>query len=182
VFGGKIHVIKTVDNTKEFRKAVREAIDKRVLVGIPEKGSARNTQATAKRMKIKGRINNAQLCYIHTHGSPMHGIPARPIIEPALEAADNKARTAMILGNAARALFKAQPAQAKLHLHQAGLFASSAVKRWFTDSRNNWAPNAPSVAAHKRKNKPGVIRPLIDTGQLRNAITYVVLDKGAMHD
>lgn len=54
-------------------------------------------------------------------------------------------------------------------LRSAGNLAASYAKKWFTDPRNGWAPNSPRTIALK-----GSSRPLIDTGAMQEAITYVV--------
>jgi hypothetical protein len=131
-----------------------------VYVGVPEDETER---------KKTTEVTNAGLLYIHTHGSPLQGIPARPVIEPALEADDNKALITKKLGETARAVLASKPSEAKTLLKQAGMEGSNAAKRWFTDSRNAWA--ADSAETIERK---GSDRPLIDTAQLRRSITYLV--------
>ena len=58
-------------------------------------------------------------------------------------------------------------------LKKTGMFVQNKVRSWFTDSRNGWPPNAPSTI----KAKKGKSNPLIDTGELRKSITYVVSNK-----
>jgi hypothetical protein len=131
-----------------------------VLVGIPQANASRPSE----------QVNNAELMYIHTNGSPIKHIPARPVIEPAIEA--NRPAIVRELEQALEAVFEQDPLQARAHLEAAGIVGRNAAIRWFTDPRNGWPPNAPSTIARK-----GSDRPLIDTGQLRRAITYVVTTK-----
>lgn len=131
---------------------------KDVLVGIPSSNASR-----------KGEINNAELLYLHTHGSQLQHIPPRPVIEPAIQAPDNKANITAELKQAAQGVLEGRPQDASQHLEMAGQVGSNAAVRWFTDPRNGWAPNAPRTIKEK-----GSDRPLIDTGELRRAITYVV--------
>lgn len=63
-----------------------------VLVGIPARTTPRTKQV----------INNASLLFIHTHGSPIRGIPARPVIEPAIAASGNKEAISTELAAAAK--------------------------------------------------------------------------------
>lgn len=128
-----------------------------VLVGIPAQKTLRKGQ----------KMNNATLMFIHTHGSPLRNIPARAVLEPAIKA-DFKLIDPH-LKRAAQATIQGKPQVAEQALNMAGIAASNVAKRWFTDPRNGWAPNAPSTIAQK-----GSDRPMIDTGQLRGAITYVV--------
>lgn len=130
-----------------------------VLVGIPEDETDRPGDG----------VTNAGLLYIHTHGSELQHIPPRPVIEPAIEAPSNKANIAAELGEGVRSVLAQQPSQAHDHLDKAGLLAANAAKRWFTDPENGWAPNSPATVEEKGSN-----RPLIDTAQMRRAITYVV--------
>jgi hypothetical protein len=133
-----------------------------VYVGIPQDANLRTV----------GEVTNAQLLFIHTHGSALQHIPARPVIEPAINAPDNKALISAELNLAAKATLEGDADAAYKHLASAGTLGANASKRWFTDSRNGWAPNAPSTIAEK-----GSDQPLIGiTGELRRDITYVVKD------
>jgi len=58
-------------------------------------------------------------------------------------------------------------------LKRTGMDAASRVRMWFVNPKNLWAPNSPRTV--KRK---GSDRPLIDTGQLRKSITYVIRNTG----
>jgi hypothetical protein len=133
-----------------------EAIE--VLVGIPQARTNRPGEP----------INNASLMYIHTHGSPARRIPARPVIEPAI-VANRTVIDAQLHDGAKVILEDGGLAQARAYFARAGQEGANAAIRWFTDPRNNWAPNAPSTIRAK-----GSDRPLIDTGSLRRAITWVV--------
>jgi hypothetical protein len=130
-----------------------------VFVGVAEDHTLRNS----------GEMTNAALVYLHTHGSALQHIPARPIIEPAIEASDNRALITKQLGAAARALMDQKPSETLEHLDKAGMLGREAAQNWFTDGRNGWPANAPETIARK-----GNESPLIDTGQLRRAMNYVV--------
>jgi hypothetical protein len=147
------------DNTQKLKAALAKLQKAQVYVGVPEEKGSRS----------KAAINNAQLVYIHTHGSPLRHIPPRPIIEPAIKAPGNKELITGELGKAAQAVLGAQPSEAHSHLERAGMLGRNAAIRWFNDPRNNWAPNAPATVARK-----GSDHPLIDTAQMRRSITYVV--------
>ena len=149
-------------------------------MGVPEDEAYRpdNLRALAKSVKNKkkaarilkladSKINNAQLMYIHTNGSPARGIPARPVIEPALAA--NKELIGEALNAAADALLAGNAEEAEKAFKSAGQLGANAAKRWFRDPRNGWVENSPSTIKVKGSDKP-----LIDTGELRRSITYVV--------
>jgi hypothetical protein len=130
-----------------------------VLIGIP-----------AEKAQRKGDpINSAALLFIHANGSELRHIPARPVLEPAIAA--NSEIISRPMGAAAKDLLNGNADAAEKDLNRAGVVASNAAKRWFTDPRNGWAPNAPETIKRKGSDKP-----LIDTGQLRKSITWVVRD------
>lgn len=173
-------------------KALNGLTQQQVYVGVPEKNGVRK----------KGVISNAQLAFLHTHGvrnvsmrldmlraqrkkgltytqahalyvhahgSPLMNIPPRPIIEPAIEAKGNREKIQEQLKLAAKAALDGKRGEMRTRLRLAGMLAQNMVRAWFTDPRNHWAPNAPSTIRRKGSDKP-----LIDTGQLRKSIIYVV--------
>jgi hypothetical protein len=144
----------------QIAKDVADLAKLQIYVGIPEQASSRP----------KGKATNAELTYIHTHGSPARGIPARPIIEPSLEAPDNKAAITEDLKQAGLSALNGKPKDAEKFLKIAGMDAVNRIRAWFTDARNQWAPNAPSTIRRK-----GSSRPLIDTSELRKAMTWVLV-------
>lgn len=148
------------DHTAKLVASLRSIAQMRVLVGIPEDHTAR---------KDRDKINNAELMYIHTNGSPMRHIPARPVIEPAIESPTNKAAITGELSEAATSVLNSEPEAALQHLNDAGQLGEDAARNWFENPNNGWPPNTPATIAAK-----GSDRPLVDTGQLRKAITHVV--------
>jgi len=170
----KISLKTQVDNTLEVLNNLESLEGMDVLVGIPEEASQR----------IKGEVTNAQLVEIHTKGlaqnlyweskgSPLQKLPARPIIEPALGASGNKERIVEDLKIVGELLLDGKRDEAIKALHIAGLDGVNMIKAWFDDPRNGWAPNSPATIKRKGSNKV-----LIDTAQMRNAMTYVVDIKG----
>lgn len=157
--GLNITVTKRGPGAAQIQKRLADIVNSDVLVGIPQVRANRSGEA----------INNASLMYIHTHGSPVNNIPPRPVIEPAIAASGNREAIAKELAGASKAFLEENPTLAKRQLERAGIAGANASKAWFTDPRNHWPPNAPSTI--KRK---GSDRPLIDTGALRQSITYVV--------
>ena len=137
-----------------------------VLVGIPESNSSRKG----------GEINNAELLFIFTNGSPLRGQPPRVVIEAAIEADPTKGLIAKELGATCVSALNGDEAGMIAHLDRAGTIGESASKRWFTDPRNGWAPNKPSTIKAKGSDTPG-----IDTGQMRRAMTHVVEAQSLPH-
>lgn len=178
------------DKSQEVLKALNELKTMDVLVGIPEETSSEPE-----------RINNAELAYIHTHGirkkkmieemekdmskgakystayamyvqangSPLWQSPPRPIIEPAIEDAQNNKVIAEELKKAIKEALNGDSIAAKTQLEKAGVIGQNVVRDWFTNPKNGWAPNSQKTIQRK-----GSENPLIDTGELRKSITYVV--------
>lgn len=155
-----------------------------IFVGIPESTAARDDDSG---------MNNATLLMIHTKGSPLRGLPARPLIEPALEAASQK--IADDLAKISEALLNDNPQKARKLMETTGQDAVNIVTDWFDNPNNNWPPNTDATIKAKlrktnkslkkrtklfEKYKAGegnVNTTLVDTDALRKSITYVLGDK-----
>lgn len=116
------------------------------------------------------KYSEAYQLYMESHGSPLWHAPPRPLIEPAIE--KSKTQIAAILKTALQAALNADEQGAQQGLKEAGQFAFGEVIVYFDDPNNGWAPNSPATIKAK-----GSDRPLVDTGALKQAITYVVRDK-----
>ena len=162
----------TFDNFLRLRKALKFLKDNPVYVGIPEDTDERKEEGN----KEKVGITNADLLYIHTNGSNVNNIPARPVIEPALK--DGRDITNKQLGLAAKNALEGKEEEAYRHLSIAGTYGQKMCRDWFKNPKNNWPPNSPGVIAKKIKKGSTNPRPLIDTGELLKSITYFVDRKG----
>ncbi len=141
--------------------SLKELKKSEVYVGIP----------ADKTLRKGDEMNNASILFILSKGSELANIPPRPVLEPSVEA--NQKLITPHLAKAAQAVMEKDSEKASMELARAGTIAANGAKRWFTDPRNNWPPNAESTIAAK-----GSDRPMIDTGQMRRAITYVVTQSG----
>lgn len=190
-----VKLVTSGKGTAGLQKSLAELSRMQVYVGVPEKKTARK----------KGTITNAQLIFIHTHGvrtvtarrrmtammlnrnigysaalalykqskgSPLFAIPPRPVIEPAIEVKNNREVIQEDLKLAAVSALDGNKTQTVHYLNVAGMEAQNRVRAWFTDPRNHWAPNAPSTIRRK-----GSAQPLIDQGEMRKSIVYLV-DEG----
>ena len=190
MFSAFSKLITRSDRTSELNKILDELAKKQVLVGIPE-GSERPEEPGHE-------IDNAQLLYIHshgirqkamrdemnpkvesgemsyskayqmwlqTHGSPLWHAPPRPVLEPAIE--HNKEAIAKQLQKASRVALDGD--NPEVELHRVGMLGQNFARDWFTNPANDWPPNSPITEERKGSDKP-----LIDTGELRKAITYVI--------
>lgn len=151
------NVISTDETLKAVEASIAELKKHEVLVGVPQEKSSRQG----------GKATNAELLFIHTNGSPARGIPARPVLKPAI--ADDKERIVEMLGKAVDAATSGKKEEIVPALERAGMYASGKCKAWFTNPSNGWKPNNAKTIARKKSS-----RPLIDTGEMRKSITYIV--------
>lgn len=169
----QVTVTQTLDRTALMRQAQKMLASHQVLVGIPEDQDAR---------KDGEPIGNAAIGYVHEHGSPAQNIPARAFLLPGIS--DILAQAKERLAEGARAAMRGNLAGVMSNLNAIGILGQNAVRARFTN--NDWAPLAQSTldarirrqAPEKRKkdrpSKAARANPLIDSGSLRRAISYVV--------
>lgn len=160
------------DFTKTLLEGTKKVVNSQVYVGVSEEKAARRSEG----------INNAALVFIHTNGSPLRKIPARPIIEPAIEAEDNKKHITEELGLAARAMLEGKVSEAHKYLDLAGQAAETAARDWFDDGRNGWPQDSDLTIERKTKKHSkesegfeAISQTLIDTGQMKKSITHIVV-------
>lgn len=99
------------------------------------------------------------------------GIPPRPVLEPAIK--DSREAIGKKIAGAYRAAMRGDAVGAERGLELAGTVAANAARAWFENPKNKWPPNSEQTIKRKGSN-----RPLIDTGEMRKAITYVIRDLG----
>lgn len=176
------------DNMDKLKKALDVLDNMQVYVGVPEEDSSREDEEITnaelaflltngvrqrpmrKEMETdveKHGYHAAYDMWVQSYGSPLWQAPPRPIIEPAIE--DDKETISNLLGEAGKAVLDGDKDKAMDYLNKAGLEGQAAAQDWFTNPKNEWAPNAQTTIDEK-----GSDRPNIDTGELRKAITYVV--------
>jgi hypothetical protein len=184
--------VTTKGDLNRLTKLLKDLEQIEVLVGVPEAKSSRKS----------GEITNAELLYIHTHGSPLHHVPARPVVEAAIEYPENKQKLTVGMRKVGELILQNNRREAKKQVKVVGMMAQNMARDWFTNPANGWPPNAPSTIERKarkvyklsryktEKTKMkyrarlgallafGVFNPLIDTAQLRKSIVYVVRDHG----
>lgn len=175
----------------EIRDGMRKLAGSEVLVGFPEETSKR------EELEVEG-ISNAALGYIHDNGQPERNIPARPFMLPGITSVEK--RVARILGNGAKAVLRDKSAvAADQHLHQAGLVAATAIKRKLNEgippplseytlrqrARRGGKKGGKSAKHELERRAQGLApstefaKPLIDTGAMRNSVTYVIRPRKA---
>ena len=177
----------TKDNVSKIFKSMADLTGKAVYVGIPEAENPRQEE----------EMNNARLGYIHEFGSPLVNIPARPFLIPGVKNVEKE--TGAELKKAADAALAGDSQLADQKLNRVGIIASNEVKRVLNS--NLPPPLKPNTVRNRFRNRgtkthrdneilymqliaggtePGAaqdqagIVALVDTGQLRNSITYVI--------
>lgn len=183
------------DKLPELVKTMRALTNNEVLVGFPEDTTARDASAE----EPEG-ITNAALAYIHDRGAPERNIPARPFMIPGIESASGPAADTL-LKIARDSLAKASVASVDAGLHRVGLKIQAAMRRKLNEGI---PPPLSDRTLRARANRGGkglgsrkgaklelelraagwapsvdFAKPLIDTGQLRNAINYVIRPRKA---
>ena len=154
----------TKDNVSNVLRSIQQLASNEVLIGIP---------ASTTDRKDGEPINNATIGYIQETGSPANNLPARPFLVPGVESAQKAATDELKKG--AGAAMSGDAMGADKALHRAGITASNAVK----GKINSGVPPElakSTLAARRRRGRTGTT-PLIDTGELRNSITYVIRKK-----
>lgn len=176
-----------VDNLKDLKASMLELTKREVLVGFPEDTTNRDPSAE----EPEG-ITNAALGYIHDHGMPEQNIPARPFMIPGMNEAVPAVTTA--LGNMAKqALSSKGTYNVDAGYHKVGLKAQFALRRKINEGippplsevtlRRRAAKGRKGAKAELENRAKGeapstqLAKPLIDTGQLRNALNYVIRDR-----
>jgi hypothetical protein len=191
----KSGVKKTRDDVAAVMASIKRLTRMDVLVGVPSTKADRDDDAP---------LNNAQLAYIHTFGSTIHVptreatvgrrngkfasakratsqsthtvpaheivIPPRPFLIPGVENAEP--RTVPKLAAAARLALTGDFPGAEKKLNEAGIIAQNEVRAVINAGVP--PPLAEStLRARRARGRTGDV-PLVDTGELRNSITYVI--------
>ena len=146
---------------------IRKIAANRVLVGIPSEKTARRGE---KGFDEQGLINNAALGFIHENGSAAQNIPERPFLIPGVRGIQDD--IAKRFEAFAKARLAGDAAGAEKQLHIIGLMGQNAVRAKITDGPFT-ALSERTLAARRARGRTGT-KPLIDTGQLRNSVSYVV--------
>lgn len=206
--GPKITVART-SNSKALQDRLKTIGKRAAFVGIPAASSrdresqllkmaGKAARGSKKKMKLLNAaaddVNNAELLYVFSKGSPAKRIPARPVIEPAIEADGNKQPIARELAGSMKAALDGDNAGVTAGLKRTALAGQNAARGWFTDSRNGWPQNAPStirakLAPLKGKRKQDAIdildahrgaTPLVGMSEALDSINTPGIDTGAM--
>lgn len=171
----------TVDKLASIVASISKLATKDVLVGIPDSKTDRTDDAPT----------NATIGYLQEYGSDAQGIPPRPFLNTGVE--ESLPAVMPILKQAALASLDGSDAGVERNLNRAGLTAQNSVKNKINSGDFIPLSEATLRARAARGRKGAKIelarraegeapsteyaKPLIDTGQLRNSISYVIRGK-----
>jgi len=153
----------TDDFTDDFNKMIKSFRGDQVLVGIPEEKTQRSDNHEL--------INNATLLAINNFGSPVNNIPARPVMQIGIKNAQDDIAEQFKL--AVQKSFKLGIDALGTYYERAGIIASNSIKKAINAQEGISGPSDATLKARKAVGFIGT-KALIVTGQMRNAITYVV--------
>lgn len=158
--------LKVSDFTDAFNGIVYALKDKEVLVGIPEAKGER---------KSDDPISNAALLYINEFGSELQNIPPRHPMKTGIRLA--QVEIAAQFKECAQNVFKSGPSALNTYYERAGFIASNSVKNVINNQIDMEGPSEATLASREARGFKGT-KVLVVTGQMRNAITYIVATKG----
>ncbi len=182
--GGKNPFLKIkTDDLDSMQAAIKALTELTVLVGFPEDTTQRKDEPEDR------EITNAALGYIHDTGMPEQNIPARPFMIPGIR--DNEDKLADQLASLAKkALTKRIASEVIKGWERVGITAMTGIKQKINEGI---PPPLAEMTLRKRGAagdvgalwelawreagvEPGtdIAKPLIVTGQLRNAVNYVI--------
>ena len=154
------------DNMPELKRALAELVASDVLVGFPAETATPRTDAGPP-------MNNAGIAYLNEMGSPAQNIPPRPFLVPGVESVEDE--ITQHLTDAASAAIEGRPEGVDRGLQAAGMRAQIGVKNFITAG----VPPplaAPTLRQRRMRGFMGT-KPLIASGQMLNAVTYVTRKK-----
>lgn len=155
----------TVDKLPGIAKALKELAETRVMVGVPGDKIERKEDGEGQ-----NPINNAALMAIHESGAPEANIPARPVVHPTIS--DNKANIEAYLEKAGDRALDGDVSGMNKTYAALGLFMQNKLRAKITTGPFDPLSER-TLAGRRAKGRTGT-KPLIDTGQLRRALTYVI--------
>lgn len=174
--------VKTNEDLAKLRKQLLLLAGVEVLAGFPEDTTDRDDPESVG-------ITNASLAYIHDQGAPEQNIPARPFMNPAMESASPKLEAK--LSQVLRAVLRGEgPEVVEKGMHQVGMIAKVSIQNTINAGIEPALADS-TLRARARKGRKGAqeelnrrakgeapstafAKPLVDTGELRNAASYAI--------
>jgi hypothetical protein len=178
------YVKQLIDNLPDVKKNFSSLTDRELLVGVPSEGKQRNDTP----------VTNATIAYINDNGSPAMNIPPRPFMRPGMERA--KSAVIQAFKGGCEDCLDGSKTAVDLALHKAGIIAQSSIRARLNEgippplaegtllARVRAKRGVKGATAELERRKAGKFasatlnaKPLINTGQLRNSINYVIRRK-----
>jgi len=189
-----VKILKHKGALEDLVEALGALTETQVLVGFPDDTSDREASGVEDK-----DLTNAQLGYIHDNGAPEARIPQREFMRPGIEAVQDD--IANLLGKTAQATLRGGGlAAVNAGLTQVGFKAANSIKRTINagvppplsertlrerlkKGRKNGGGARKGAAQELDRRWDGQLpsvefaKPLVDTGQMRNAVTFVLRDR-----
>lgn len=188
--GGSGVQVKKNKSMEDIMRGLDALSSLEVLVGFPEATTERKEDEEDE----KKDLTNAALGYIHDNGSPEVNIPARPFMAPGITAV--KPKLIKIAKKMAKQVMEGQGDSATIAeqgYHAMGLVAQASIRNVINEGVAPPLADSTLRARAKKGSKgakeelenrakglpPGMdlAKPLIVTGQLRNAVNYAVRNR-----
>lgn len=115
---------------------------------------------------VKVGLTNAELMFIHENGSPLHNLPARPVLQMTIDYANTELVKPTMDRCIELFLASFDESVIETELEKLCLKMEKYARKIIYSNDGRLAPNAPSTIARKGDNHP-----LFDTGQLARSIT-----------
>lgn len=140
-----------------------------IVLGVPSEETERKENDV-----ISLGITNAELMFIHENGSPIRGIPRRPVLAKTLQHIQDEGWLDDALDDAIEAYFDSNfvVSEFEKQLNSLCIDIENYVRENLRQNNFGLKPNSPSTIARKGSNVP-----LIDTGQLANSIRCYLVKK-----
>ncbi len=161
------------DRTQQVAKAIERLATERVMVGFPN--------STNERREADSPLSNAQIAYIQNYGAPEANIPQREFMAPGIRAKQTEINA--YLKKAGKAALEGDIMRMDRNFAACGLVGEAGIK--LAIQKGIPPPLAQATVDARRRRHPSRkattpndTKPLIDTGQMYRAVTYVVRKKG----
>lgn len=162
----------TSDFTEDFNRILKKFKNDAVLVGIPALSTERDNPDGDT-----SQINNATLLALCNFGSPQNNIPPWPVMEIGIRNAQDP--IAEEFKKAAKGALSKGLEALTTYYNRAGIIASTSIKKVINTQEDvpGDKPSQATLDIRKVKGFKGSKYWLV-TGQMRNAITYVINEGG----
>lgn len=145
------------DVGESFRKYLASIPEYQIQIGV-------FSMKTKRKTTYGVGITNAELMFIHENGSPLHHLPARPVLKMTIKYGNTLIKN--VMQKALKAYSTNGITGLENELNKLCIRMENYAREIIYSNDGRLAPNAPSVAARKKGNHP-----LFDTGQLARSIT-----------